>query len=117
MKEFVLLFRMDLTTKEVQPSKEQMNTYMNQWWDWINFIDSKGQLAKGGNHFSKKGTVLKSNNIINDGPFIENKTSVSGYILILAKNFKDATSIALKCPILEGENTSVEIREIDSPGK
>ncbi len=116
MKEFVLLFRMDLTTEDAQPSKEQMEIYMQQWMEWINEISDKGYLADGGNHLSKSGKVLRPKNKITDGPYIENKESVAGYIIVLAKNLDNAVKLAKKCPILEGQGTSVEIREIGSPG-
>ena len=32
MKEFVLLFRMDIKSAEAQPSKEQMEIYMKSGW-------------------------------------------------------------------------------------
>ncbi len=49
MKEFVLLFRMDITNKEAQPTKKQMESYMQQWMSWINEIAGNNQLANGGN--------------------------------------------------------------------
>lgn len=115
MKEFVLLFRMDIMNKEVQPTKKQMAIYMQQWMQWINEIDRNEQLADGGNHLSGKGRVLASDNKIMDSPYIEDNISVAGYIIILAENLDSATIIAGKCPILNGENTSVEIREVAAP--
>jgi hypothetical protein len=115
MKEFALIFRMDITTKESQPSPEQMKLYMTQWMKWINEISSNGQLANGGNHFLPNGKVIRPKNTITDGPYSANKESVAGYILVLAKDIKDAVSIAEKCPILQGEGTSVEIRETATP--
>ncbi len=117
MRQFALIFRMDLTTREAQPSKAEMDVYMQQWVEWIHEISSKGQLSEGGNHFSRRGTVLKGKNDISDGPFMDGNTSVAGYIIILAENLGGAIDIARKCPILNGENTSVEIREIASPGE
>jgi hypothetical protein len=35
----------------------------------------------------------------------------------MAKSLNDATKIAEKCPILNGENTSVEIREVGNAGE
>jgi len=58
MNEFVLLFRMDITNKEAQPTKKQMETYMQHWMSWINEIADNGQLADGGNHFSRHGRVI-----------------------------------------------------------
>ncbi len=117
MKEFVLLFRMDITNKAAQPTKKQMETYMQKWMEWINEIADNNQLADGGNHFSRQGRVLKPNNEIIDTPYTADNNSVAGYIIVLAKNLDDATKIAKKCPILYGQNTSVEIRETATPGQ
>ena len=116
MKEFVFMFRMDITTPEAQPTKEQMELYMVQWMDWINDISIHGHLANGGNHLSYNGKVLRANNVMSNEPYTSNNESVSGYILILAKNMDEAVGIAKKCPILQGEGTSVEIRETATPG-
>ncbi len=117
MKEFVLLFRMDITTEEAQPDKKQMEIYMQQWMAWINEIDENDLLADGGNHFSRKGRVLKPNNQVVETPHLADNNSVAGYIIILADNMDEATKIAKKCPILNGQGTSVEIRETATPGK
>jgi hypothetical protein len=115
MKEFLLIFRMDITTKEAQPSPEQMELYMTQWMEWINDISTHQQLADGGNHLSPVGKVLRSNNVITNEPYTSNKESVAGYIIILVKDIDDAVRIAKKCPILQGEGTSVEVRETATP--
>jgi hypothetical protein len=117
MKQYVLIFRMDIITQEAQPGKEQMKVYMQQWMLWIKGIEDKGQLADGGNHFSRQGRVLKSGDEMVDIPYIAENNSVAGYIIILANNLDEATKIAKKCPILNGQNTSVEIRETAVPGE
>ena len=116
MKQFALLFRMDITSPEAQPSKEQMKIYMQQWMDWLNGIAAKQQLADGGNPFSRDGVVLKPEDTSTEGPYTSEKLSLAGYILIYADSFDEAIIIARKCPILRGENTSVEVRELASPG-
>ena len=108
---------MDITTKEMQPSAEKMEEYMAQWMMWLNAISAKGQLAKGGNHFSPDGYVLRSGNIRETGPYTVNNESVAGYIIVLAKDINDAVSLAESCPILNGQNTSVEVRETAMPGE
>jgi hypothetical protein len=117
MKEFTLIFRMDIITEEAQPTAEQMRGYMQQWMSWISYIKDKGQLVEGGNHFSREGRVLKPGNKVIEGPYVADRNSVAGYILIRAIDMDDATRIAEKCPILLGENTSVEIREVGQPGE
>lgn len=116
MKEYVLLFRMDITTENAQPTAEQMLDYMNSWMKWIVSIASTGQLAEGGHHFSTAGKVVKPSNVTIDGPYVADKESVAGYIIVWAKDMDDALSIAQNCPILGGEGTSVEIRETATPG-
>jgi hypothetical protein len=116
MKQYALLFRMDILNPESQPTKKQMQVYMQQWQEWINDINQNGQLDEGGSHFSHSGRVIKSNKQIIESPYVAENISVAGYIMILANNLNDATIIANKCPILNGQNTSVEIREIVAPG-
>jgi len=115
MKDYVLMFRMDITTAQVQPRPEQMKLYMDQWMTWVNGIASSGRLADGGNHFSREGKVLKPHNTLTDGPYTAGRESVAGYLIILAKDMNEAVSIAENCPILAGEGTSVEIRETAGP--
>jgi hypothetical protein len=114
MNEFILVFRMDITTKEAQPTPAQMEMYMEKWGEWISDIAMQGRLADGGNHLSAEGRVLKSNNIIIDGPYTEKNESIAGYIIVKATSFDEAINIAKECPILQGEGTSVEVREIGS---
>ena len=44
------------------------------------------------------------------------RQSVSGYLLIRAPNDAEALRIAQACPILQGQGTSVEVRELATPG-
>jgi len=113
MKEYVLLFRMDITAK---PSQKQMDAYMHDWMQWINSIAAAKQLAEGGNHLSyTEARVLKPGNVTENKPYAVNKESVAGYIIVLAKDLDDASKIAARCPILNGEGTSVEVRAVASP--
>lgn len=117
MKEYVLIFRMDITTPAAQPTPEQMSVYMRDWMKWMNAISDKGQLADGGNHLSYTAAkVLRPGKVKTEGPYTVNKESVAGYIIILAKDMEGAVKIAEKCPILEGQGTSVEIRETAAAG-
>lgn len=111
MKEFALFFRMNLSDPSQQPSEEQMIEYMNSWNIWIQSIREKNQLIPGGNHFSKKGTVLLPGKQQKEGPYESDNCSVAGYILIRVNTMEEAINIAKKCPILNGKNTSVEVRE------
>ena len=111
MDEFLLLFRLDIITKDAQPSPEQLQEYMKQYHDWVGGIAAQNKFI-GGKGLSTEGKVLKYNKVITDGPFAEIKESIAGYIIIKAQDFDEAVSLAKDCPILNGEGNSVEIRKV-----
>lgn len=112
MKAFMLLFRMDILNASAQPTSEQMESYMRDWKRWTDHIEQQNKLL-GGNHFSREGKLLSKGNHIIDRPYVADNNSVAGYLIIQSENMDEATAIALKCPILQGDHTSVEIREIE----
>jgi hypothetical protein len=114
MEEFVLLFRLDILTKEKQPSPELLQEYMKQYQDWIGGIAAQNKFV-GGKGLSTEGRVLKYNNVITDGPFAEVKESIAGYTIIRATDFDDAVKMAAGCPILKGDGNSVEVRRVQNP--
>ncbi|HMG67335.1 MAG TPA: YciI family protein [Chitinophagaceae bacterium] len=114
MEEFVLLFRLDILTKEKQPSPELLQEYMKQYQDWIGGIAAQNKFV-GGKGLSTEGRVCKFNNVVTDGPFAETKESIAGYTIIRATDFDDAVKIASGCPILKGEGNSVEVRKAQNP--
>lgn len=111
MDEFILLFRLDIITKEAQPSPEQLQVYMKQYHDWVGGIAAQNKFVRG-TALSTEGRVLKAHQVITDGPYAEIKESIAGYITIRAKDFDDAVCLAKDCPMLNGEGNSVEIRKI-----
>ena len=115
MKEFVLLFRMDITAPETQPSPRQIELEMVDWMEWMDYITDRGQLAEGGNHLAFSGRVVRPYNNIKNEPYIVKNESLTGFIIILAKDLDDAEHLAKKCPILQNEGTSVEIRGTVTP--
>jgi hypothetical protein len=114
MDEFVLLFRLDILTKEKQPSPELLQVYMKQYQDWVGGIAAQNKFV-GGTGLSTEGRVLKYNNVVTDGPFAEIKESIAGYTIIKALDFDDAVTMAAGCPILKGEGNSVEVRRVQNP--
>lgn len=113
MDEYLILMRLDLLTREAQPSPEQMQEYMKQYHDWVGSIAAQDKF-RGGKGLSTEGKVIKSKGIVTDGPFAEVKESLAGFIMIKAKDFDDAVAIAKACPILGGEGNSVEVRKVIS---
>jgi hypothetical protein len=113
MDEYLILMRLDLITKEAQPSPEQMQAYMKMYQDWVGGIAAQNKFV-GGKGLSTEGKVIKSSQVITDGPYAEIKESLAGFIMIKAKDFDDAVSLAKNCPILAGAGNSVEVRKVVS---
>jgi len=108
MKEFVMLFRQPDTDNSTM-TVEQSQATMKKWEDWLGGIAAQGKLSSPGNRLGSGGKVLKPNGIISDGPFVELKEKLGGYILIKAQDIDDATTLAHGCPALDAQG-SVEIR-------
>lgn len=111
MDEYLILMRLDLLTKEAQPSPEQLQVYMTMYQDWVGGIAAQNKFV-GGKGLSTEGKVIRKE-VITDGPFAEVKESLAGFIIVKAKDFDDAVSLARTCPILQGNN-SVEVRKVIS---
>src|ERR1044072_1554359 len=98
MKEFLLVFRREATPGS-QLSPEQIQQMMKPWQDWIGSIAAQNKLIDRGNRLEAVGKVVKPNNVITNGPYVEMKEAVGGYTLIKANDLDDATAIAKSCPI------------------
>lgn len=113
MDEYLLLMRLDIITKDAQPSPEQLQVYMKQYQDWVGGIAAQNKFG-GGTGLSTEVKVLKHNNVITDGPYAEIKESIAGFIIVKADSFEEAVAMARACPILQGEGNSVEVRKVVS---
>lgn len=111
MDEFLLLMRLDIITKDAQPSPELMQEYMKMYQDWVGGIAAQNKFVSG-TGLSTEGKVLKTNNVVTDGPFAELKESLAGFITVRATDFDDAAKMAAACPILKGAGNTVEVRKI-----
>ena len=115
MPQFALFFRMDILSPEAQPSAEEMEVRMASWMEWLGWIESQGKLVEGGNHFASKGAVLRPGGVVSKKPYVAENQSVAGLIMVRAKSLAEAVRLAQRCPILDGEGTSVEVREAANP--
>jgi hypothetical protein len=72
-----------------------------------NIVDMGGQLKPGGKIVTASG--------ITDGPFIEVKELVGGFMIVAAESYERALEVARESPGVMMPGSSVEIREIASP--
>ncbi len=112
MKDFLFVFRADYHSMP-QSTPEEMQAVTKSWMDWIGGLAAQNKLTNPGNSLRGGGKVVRPDNIITDGPFVEIKELIGGYTIVKAGSFEEAAELAKSCPILRVADGSVEIREIN----
>jgi len=108
MKEYMMIFRNE--KMDSQPSAEQMQMVLQQWQTWITGIAKDGKYS-GTNRLLAEGKTIKPNSVITDGPYMEGKEMVGGYLVVKADSLDEAIKLAKSCPnLIYGGN--VEVREV-----
>ncbi len=97
--------------KREKPSPAQMQemyAVFNAWKDKFrqNIVDMGGRLG-GGKVVTSEGAT--------DGPFVEAKEVVGGFMIISAASLEEAMQVARECPGVVMPGSSVEVREIHTP--
>jgi hypothetical protein len=95
-----------------KPSPAQMQAMYAQFNDWRekfrkNLVDLGGRLVAGKIVVSEPPP---------DGPLVEVKGLVGGYMIVSAQNLEEAIQVARECPGLVRPGSGVEVIEIHSPG-
>ena len=84
---------------------------MQAWMDWMGGLGQKGILVGGEPLLPQGKQVNGKNKVVTDGPFIEAKEMVGGYLIINAKDIDEAVEISKGCPIFE-ENGKLGVRPV-----
>jgi len=108
MEKFMYLFRGGMNGSE---SPEVRQNQMEKWKQWIDDLNKKG-IYVAGDPLQPAGKQLNGKKkAITDGPFVEAKEMVGGYLIVFAKDINDAVETSKGCPIfnLDGK---VEIRQV-----
>lgn len=98
--------------KKEPPSPAQMQDMyaaFNAWKEKFkaNIVDMGGQLKSGGKVLSTAG--------VTDGPFVEAKEIVGGFMVVAAESYELALEVVRECPGVLRPGAHVEIREISGP--
>lgn len=107
MKDFLLLFRQpNIDPRSTSP--KDMQALDKKWQAWVSHIAPH---VSNGQRLSTEGKVLKAGGVITDGPFVEIRERLGGFMVVKAESLEDATTMAHGCPALE-VGGSVEIRQV-----
>ncbi len=88
---------------------EEMYAKFNAWREKYqeNLVDLGGKLTSAGKIVTAEGAT--------DGPFVEAKEVIGGYMIIAADSMEEAIRIAQESPGVGMPGSSVEVREIHTP--
>jgi hypothetical protein len=97
---------------EGQPSPAQMQAMYAKFNEWRekfqkNLVDLGGRLGAGRVALPDPAP---------DGPFVEVKELVGGYMIVSAESLDEAIQVARECPGLMRPGSGVEVIEIRTPG-
>ena len=92
-----------------KPSPAQMELMYAKFNTWKekfheNILDMGGKLKGGGKIVTSEGAT--------DGPFVEAKEVVGGYMMVSAESMEEAMQVVRESPGVAFPGSSVEIREI-----
>lgn len=88
---------------------QEMYAAFNAWKEKFkaNIVEMGGKLRSGGKILTAAG--------VSDGPLVESKEIVGGYMVVAAESYERAIEVARECPGLLRPGSSTEIREMAGP--
>jgi hypothetical protein len=91
----------------------EIETMMDRTHAWFDRLFAEGK-AKGAQPLEKDGRIVSiKNGVIADGPFVESKESIGGYLLLEVADINEAMAIARENPMLQ-TGLRIEVRPIAS---
>lgn len=115
MAEFIYLFRAsEAGRREALGTPEKAQKSMQAWLAWIRHLEATGHLKNRGQPLAPEGKVVRGKaRTVTDGPYVEAKDLVLGFITVEARDAAEAAELAAGCPMLEGDG-SVEVRPVET---
>jgi hypothetical protein len=110
MERFLFIIREDLA-KLGKRSEEERYDVIREMDIWVKSLVKK-RIYEGGDALRIEGTYISKNKVVSDGPFIEAKEGISGFIIVDANDLADATSIAQTCPLVHSGQMAIEVRQL-----
>jgi hypothetical protein len=108
--DYLLLFRGAHWDKGLSP--EELQQLMGHVMSWFERLKDEGRV-KAGHPLGAEGRTIsrQKGRSVADGPFVESKEAVGGYLLLEADNLDEAVAIAKTNPTLE-YGITIEVRTV-----
>jgi hypothetical protein len=110
MEKFLLLLREDYKVRE-NMTPEESNKSIQTMLEWIESLAQSGNYV-GSEPLNNAGRYVSKDYVLSDGPFIEAKEAISGYMMITAENLEQATAITQTCPLVLNDGVIMEVRPV-----
>ena len=110
MQKFMLIVREDLAQLKLNGEAERYRR-MRIMMAWTESLQESVNYL-GGEPLQLTRRYVVKDQVMSDGPFIEAKEGISGYILIEAENIEQAAAIAQGCPLVQQNLMAIEVSPI-----
>jgi hypothetical protein len=91
------------------PSPEQMQQMFAAYKGWMEKF--KDRILDMGDKLKSSGRVVTASGVA-DGPFVEAKELVGGYMIVSADDYEGAVEVVRACPAAQMPGAALEIREL-----
>lgn len=115
MSDFMFLFRASLEAqRQAMGTPERAKGSMEAWMAWVGQLSAGGHLKDRGQPLETGGRLVRgAAREITDGPFMETKDVVLGFMIVQAPDLAAAVELSRGCPMLNGGG-AVEVRPVAS---
>jgi hypothetical protein len=91
------------------PSPERMQQMFAAYNAWKERFAK--QIVDMGDKLKPDGRVVSASGVV-DGPFVEVKELIGGYMMVSADDYDGAIAVVRACPALDSPGVTMEIREL-----
>jgi len=105
-----LLVREDINMLK-QIGTEGRYKNMREMMKWVESL-AESENYTVGEPLELAGKYVSHHDVLSDGPFIEAKEGISGYLFLQAENIEQAVSIAQSCPLVMQNRMILEVRPV-----
>ena len=81
-------------------SPEQIQKRMALFGEWMEKVLAGRYVGGAPLEDTDARFLISKNEILTDGPFMESKEMISGYVIINANDIQEATELTKQCPLL-----------------
>ncbi len=107
---YLFLHRSEPSQGQAQspPSPEQMQAMFAKWNAWKEKF--KDNVVDWGDKLKSDGKIVSASGV-SDGPFVEAKEIIGGFMIVAAESFEQAVEIAREMPAMQ-PGARIEVREM-----